>query len=129
MRALWSSNQTGYENLYTTTGETSIHYIQTLFGLNLYSDGRAGVFQGTWTTKLTYWDFTEIMSGYVSRAQLEPYTSSAAEPTGSHSVRGGSTAYLEWSPPSSHAPTSLRFRTPDGDELPDVIGVWIFRIQ
>jgi hypothetical protein len=129
MRALWSSAQTGYENLYTTTGENSIHYIQTLFGLNLYSDGRAGVFQGTWTSKLTYWDFTGIMSGYVSRAQLEPYTSSAAEPTSSHSVRGGSTAYLEWSPPSSHAPTSLRFRTPDGDELPNVIGVWIFRIQ
>ena len=60
---------------------------------------------------------------------LQPYTSSAAEPTSSHSVRGGSTAYLEWSPPSSHAPTSLRIRTPDEDELPDEMSFWILRIQ
>jgi len=130
MRAMWSSNWTGYNNLVTTADESEgIRYIQTLFGLNLYSDGREGVAQGTWTSALTYWDFSEIMSRYVSRAQLEPYTSSASEPTTNHSVRAGSTAYLEWSPPDSHAPTSLRIRTPDGDALPDVMGMWIFRIQ
>ena len=61
--------------------------------------------------------------------RLQPYTSSSAEPVGSHSVRGGSTAYLEWEPPSSHAPTSLRIRTPAGDALPSTMGMWIFRIQ
>jgi len=129
MRDLTSSAQTGYDNLVKTTGAKSFAHIQTLFGLNLYSDGRTGVAQGTYTSALTYFDYTAIGLKYVEDAQLQPYTSSAAEPTISKSVRGGSTAYLEWEPPSSHAPTSIRIRTPSGDKLPDVIGMWIFRIQ
>jgi hypothetical protein len=132
MRDLTSSAQIGYDNLVTTTGASSFALIQTRFGLNLYSDGRTGVAQGTYTSAFTYFDFSSIMSLTTSNGLdrgLQPYTSSAAEPTSSHSVRGGSTAYLEWSPPSSHAPTSLRFRTPAGDELPSTMGMWIFRIQ
>ena len=129
MRDLTSSGETGYANLVTTTGADSFALIQTLFGLNLYSDGRTGVAQGTYTSAFTYFDYTAIGLKYVEDARLQPYTSSDAEPTLSKSVRGGSTAYLEWEPPSSHAPTSFRIRTPEGDELPDEMGMWIFRIQ
>jgi len=132
MRDLTSSDETGYDNLVTTTGASSFASIQRLFGLNLYSDGRTGVAQGTYTRALTYFDFSSIMSLTTSNGidrGLQPYTSSDAEPTISKSVRGGSTAYLEWEPPSSHAPTSIRIRTPEDDELPDVIGMWIYRIR
>lgn len=130
MRDLTSSAQTGYDNLVTTTGAEGIGFIQTLFGLNLYSDGRNGVYQGVYTEALTSWDLTPIINLFVSLSgRLQPYTSSSAEPVGSHSVRGGSTAYLEWEPPSPHAPTSLRIRAPSGGGLPDQIGMWIYRIQ
>jgi len=131
MRDLTSSGQTGYDNLVTTTGASSIGLIQTLFGLNLYSDGRTGVAQGTYTSALSYFDFFDVMQYYptLDATRLQPYTSSDAAPTSSHSVRGGSTSYLEWEPPSSHAPTSIRIRTPGGDALPSTMGMWIFRIQ
>ncbi len=130
MRDLTSSAQTGYDNLVTTTGAERIGFIQTLFGLNLYSDGRAGVYQGSYTKALTSWDLTPIINLFASPwGRLQPYTSSSAEPVGGHSVRGGSTAYLEWEPPSPHAPTSLRIRAPSGGGLPDQIGMWIYRIQ
>ena len=126
MRDLTSSDETGYANLVTTTGASSFALIQTLFGLNLYSDGRTGVAQSANTTSaLTYFDY----------GGLQPYTRSDAEPNKTFSVRGGSTAYLEWEPPreiavlGGHAPTSIRLTTQSGDELPDVIGMWIFRIQ
>ena len=130
MRDLTNSAYTGYENLVETTGAPSFAWIQTLLGLNLYSDGRTGVYQNSYTSAWTYFDFFDVERHYTSDdTRLQPYTSSAAEPTSSHSVRAGSTAYLEWSPPSSHAPTSLQIRTPSGGELPDVMGMWIFRIQ
>ena len=136
MRDLTSSGETGYANLVTTTGADSFALIQTLFGLNLYSDGRTGVAQSASTTSaLTYFDYGGISLGLVEDAQLQPYTSSDAEPNKTFSVRGGSTAYLEWDPPreiavlGSHAPTSIRLTTQSGGEPPDVIGMWIFRIQ
>jgi hypothetical protein len=130
MRTLTSSAQTGYDNLVTTTGASSIGLLLTLFGLNLYSDGRTGVYQGQWTSAWTYFDFNDLMRHYTDdNTRLQPYTSSAVSGTESHSVRGGSTAYFEWSPPSSHGPTSIRIRTPIGDELPNTMGMWIFRIQ
>jgi len=122
IRDLTSSAQTGYDNLETVTGQ-SIGYLLTTFGISLWADGRI-------SNHLTSWDLREILDLFQGTDyKLQPYTSSAAEPTSSHSVRGGSTAYLEWEPPSSHAPTSLRIRTPSDDELPDVIGMWILRIQ
>jgi len=130
MRDLTSSTQIGYANLVTTTGASRIELIQTLFGLNLYSDGRSGVHQGTYTSALSSWNLTPIIELFTSPwGQLQPYTSSDAAPTSSHSVRGGSAAYLEWEPPTSHAPTSIRIRTPGGDALPSTMGMWIFRIQ
>ena len=135
MRDLTSSGETGYANLVTTTGADSFALIQTLFGLNLYSDGRTGVAQSATTSALTYFDYGGISLGLVEDAQLQPYTSSDAEPNKTFSVRGGSTAYLEWEPPreiavlGGHAPTSIRLATQSGGEPPDVIGMWIFRIQ
>jgi hypothetical protein len=134
MRDLTNSDYTGYESLVETTGASSIAFIQTLWGLNLYADGRPGVTESGYTgftNAFTYFDFFDVMRYYESipATQLQPYTSSDAEPTISKSVRGGSTAYLEWEPPSSHAPTSLRIRTPSGDELPEQMGMWIFRIR
>jgi len=123
MSDLTVSSEIGYNNLVTTTGASSIGYLLTMFGATLWSDGRV------WNS-LTSWDLRTIMDLWAgTNGKLQPYTSSDAEPTSSHSVRGGSTAYLEWSPPSSHAPTSLRIRTPDGDELPDEMSFWILRIQ
>ena len=123
MRDLTKSSQIGYDNLVTTTGASSIGYLLTIFGATLWADGRI------WNS-LTSWDLRTIMDLWSgTNGKLQPYTSSDAEPTSSHSVRGGSTAYLEWSPPSSHAPTSLRIRTPDEDELPDEMSFWILRIQ
>ena len=102
----------------------NIYLMMTRFGAGLWLDGRV------WNSGyLTSWDLYPITQRFAEPARLQAYANSSAEPTESHSVRGGSTAYLEWSPPSSHAPTSLRIRTPDGDELPDVMGMWIFRIQ
>ena len=123
MRDLTKSSQIGYDNLVTTTGASSIGYLLTIFGATLWADGRI------WDS-LTSWDLRAIMDLWTgTNGKLQPYTSSDAEPTSSHSVRGGSTAYLEWSPPSSHSPTSLRIRTPDGNELPDEMSFWILRIQ
>jgi hypothetical protein len=122
MRDLTNSAQAGYDNLETVTG-ASFRFIQTMFGITLWADGRV------WNT-LSSWDLREILDGWSGdNYKLQPHTSSDAEPTSNRSVRGGSTAYLEWEPPSSHAPTSLRIRTQSGDELPDVIGMWILRIQ
>ena len=135
MRDLTSSGETGYANLVTTTGADSFALIQTLFGLNLYSDGRTGVAQSATTSALTYFDYGGISLGLVEDAPLQPYTSSDAEPNKPFSVRGGSTASLEWEPPreiavlGGHAPTSIRLATQSGGEPPDVIGMWIFRIQ
>jgi len=132
MRDLTNSDYTGYDNLVTTTGASSFAYIQLVFGISLYLDGR----DLGWATPdfgFTSWDITGIVAnsawGDPNYGSLDPYTSSDAEPTSTKSVRGGSTAYLEWEPPSSHAPTSFRIRTPEGDKLPDEMGMWIFRIQ
>jgi hypothetical protein len=129
MRDLTNSDYTGYDNLVTTTDASSFGYILTLFGASLYLDGRhTGIHERVW---LTSWDLTPIIASWPdpNYGTLTPYTSSDAEPTTTKSVRGGSTAYLEWEPPSSHAPTSFRIRTPEGDKLPDEMGMWIFRIQ
>jgi surface protein len=123
MRDLTNSAQIGYANLEARTGK-SIGYLLTIFGIALWADGRG------YNNSLTSWDLYPIMESWTGTDyKLQPHASSGTEPTAAISVRGGSTGYLRWSPPSSHAPTSLRIRTPDGDELPDAMGFWILRIQ
>ena len=119
--------QAGYDNLETVTG-ASFRFIQTLFGITLWADGRT--LGGSTNDWMSSWDHRDVLDTWAgTNYKLQPHTSSAAEPTVTLSVRGGSTGYLEWSAPSSHAPTSIRIRTPEDAELPDVIGMWIFRIQ
>jgi hypothetical protein len=123
MKALTTSTQSGFSNLAATTGD-SIGLLLTLFGMNLYADGRV------WhSSSFTSWDLYPIMAAYGTAGPLSPYTSSAAEPTGDLSVRAGSTSYLDWTPSSSHVPTSFRIRTQAGADLPDEIVLWIFRIE
>ena len=123
MRDLTNSADIGYANLEARTGE-SIGYLLTIFGMALWADGRG------YNNYLTSWDLYPINEAWTGTdKKLQPYASSGTEPTGSLSVRGGSTGYLRWSPPSSHTPTSIRIRTPDGGELPDEMGFWIMRIQ
>jgi len=126
MRALTSSTQSGFNNLTTTTGD-SMGLLLTLFGMNLYADGRPST--GWNSSSFTSWDLYPILADFGAAGPVWPYTSSAAEPTTDLSVRAGSTAYLDWSPSSSHAPTAFRIRTQAGDDLPPEIVLWIFRIQ
>jgi hypothetical protein len=123
MRDLTNSADIGYANLEARTGK-SIGFLLTIFGMALWADGRG------YNNYLTSWDLHPINEAWTGTDyKLQPYASSGTEPTESLSVRGGSTGYLRWSPPSSHAPTSIRIRTPDGGELPDEMGFWIMRIQ
>ena len=123
MRDLTSSAQIGYANLEATTGK-SIGYLLSGFGMALWADGRG------YNDYLDSWDLYAINEGWSGTDyKLQPHASSNTEPTVSLSVRGGSTGYLRWSPPSGHTPTSIRIRTPEGGELPDEMGFWIMRIR
>jgi hypothetical protein len=123
MRAITSGSQSGLANLTSVTGDSK-GLLLTLFGSNLFVDGRV------WdSSSLTSWDLHAILSGGDSTYPLSAYQSSQAAPSGSISVRAGSTGYLEWSAPSSHAPTSIRITTPALGNLPDEMVLWIFRIQ
>jgi hypothetical protein len=123
MRDLTSSTQIGYANLEARTNK-SIGFLLTIFGMALWADGRG------YNNYLTSWDLYPINEAWTGTDyKLQPHASSGTEPTVSLSVRGGSTGYLRWSPPSGHAPTSIRIRTPEGGELPDEMGFWIMRIR
>ena len=65
----------------------------------------------------------------VANAQLQPYLAAGATPSLGVLVRGGSTAYLHWSPVAAHAPTSLRLRTPNDGILPADMVLWIVRVR
>jgi len=127
MRAMSKSDYTGYANLVNATGASSIGYLLTLWGLNLYSDGRTGVVQTAITAGMTYWDFTPIMDlGYYA---LDPAATSSDTASETYNVRAGSTHYTEWSPATTHAPTSWKFTSSGGGTLPSTVGMWIFRVQ
>ena len=130
MKAITGSTQTGFTKLSAITG-ASKGLLMTLFGLNLYIDGRQDVGLLGWhSSSFTSWNLNPILWSLAGPAgPAWSYISSAAEPTTSPSVRAGSTAYLEWSPSSSHAPTGIRIRTQAGADLPPEVVLWIFRIQ
>lgn len=78
---------------------------------------------------LLSWDMCSIFGSLVEEARLQPYQSTAAEPSLDVSVRAASQAYLEWSPPLAHPATSLRIRTPGGDLLPEHMLLWVLRVR
>lgn len=121
MSDLTASGFSGLQNLEQLTGEDAA-YLLTLFGITLWADGRI------WDS-LTSWDLYDIFRNLPADAQLQPYTSAAAEPSLAVSVRAGSTAYLEWSPQPIHAPTSIGLRGPAGGDASPSLALWVVRIQ
>lgn len=121
MREFTSSSRMGMANLAAATGDTSTRLL-VLFGITMWADGRV------WNT-LTSWNLYDLFQSFKATARLQPYTSSAAQPSLAASVRAGSQFYLEWSPSSGHPPTSFRGRSPSGETLPSHMVLWILRVQ
>lgn len=121
LKELTASSRSGLANLAAATGDSSTRLL-VLFGITLWADGRI------WNS-LTSWNLYEVFQSFKATARLQPYASSAAEPTLSVSVRAGSNAYLEWSPASHHAATSFKARTTSGGTLPSHMVLWVLRVQ
>lgn len=121
MSELTASGFSGFQNLEQHTGEDA-SYLLTLFGITLWADGRI------WDS-LTSWDLYDIFRNFPADAQLQPYTSASAEPSLAVSVRAGSTAYLEWSPQPTHAPTSIGLLGPTGGAASPSLALWVVRTQ
>jgi hypothetical protein len=128
MRAMSKSDYTGYANLVNATGASSIGLLLTLFGTNLYTDGRSGVTQNSTTAGITYWDYTPIMKSGGGTAII-PLASASASASATLNVRAGSTHYYEWSPTLTHAPTAFKWTDSSGGTLPSTVGRWIFRVR
>ena len=121
MRRMVVSPHSGLETLVDATGEEEA-FLLSSFAATLWADGRLG----DW---LASWDIFDVFGGFLPAAQLQPYTSSSSAPTLEVSVRGGSSSYLEWSPPGPHLPTSLRLGTPEGGPAPAHMVLWVVRVQ
>ncbi len=121
MRQLTASPQAGFATL-TSASSESKEKLLSFFGATLWGDG-------TYANLLTSWNLNDIFSHLNPPARLQTYASGSAAPSLSASVRGGSDAYLAWTPPTNHAPTSLRIRTPGGSALPSHMTLWIWRYQ
>jgi hypothetical protein len=121
MRQLTSSPLDGLANLEEATGEDA-ELLMVLFGTALWADGRVG----DW---ITSWNLADVFYNLVPSAQLEPARSSSATPFRSAAVRAGSNAYLLWTPPTGHPPTSLKIRSPSGGALPGHMLLWALRVR
>lgn len=121
MRTLTASAGSGLDDIADVTG-TSAVYTMVLFGITLGADGLV------WNS-LTSWNLYEIFQSFTESARLQPYISTATQPSLDVSVRAGSNAYLQWTTPADHAPTSLKARTPSGGTLPGHMVLWVLRIQ
>ena len=122
MKELTTSPYSGIETLERATGENGI-VLLVQFGATLWADDRVG----NW---LLSWDIADIFGGLRPETQLRPYVRTDATPTLDVSVRAASNAYLLWTPPAPHDPTSLRIRTQVDDEpLPEHMALWVLRIQ
>ena len=121
MRELTGSASAGYASLTSATGE-NLEWLLTLFSMVLWGDG-------LFSNLLTSWNIYDVFQGWDESTRLQPYISASAMPSLAVSVRAGSSSFLEWSPPASHAPTSLRIRTPGGSTLPSHMSAWLLRIR
>jgi len=121
MRELTASIHSGLSSLTEPTSE-SLAYLLSRFAAALWSDGRLG-------DALPSWNLFDIFQNLDSTQRLNPHTSSSAAPSLEIQVRGASSAYLEWSPPSPHAQTSLRLRAQGGGAAPSSMVLWILRIS
>jgi len=121
MRRMTQSGYAGFSTLEDVTGE-SIKMILTMFGSALYTDGR-------YWNALASWDLFDIFSAIAPTNRLQPYSSSTAEPQLDVLVRGGSTAYLLWSPGGAYNATAFRVRTSSGTALPSHMAYWVMRLK
>ena len=92
------------------------------FAMTLWGDGRVSDY-------LTSWNIHDVMQRWTENGRLQPYENILAEESLHVSVRGGSNAYLEWHPPSQHAPSSVHIRAPLGSIAPNNMLLWIQRIE
>ncbi|MDZ7778496.1 MAG: IPT/TIG domain-containing protein [Gemmatimonadota bacterium] len=124
MRELTRPTANGLDALLEVTGKTR-ESLLVEFAATLWADDRPGM--GDW---LPSWNVHNVFQSVVEEARLRPYTSTAAEPTLDVEVRAASSAYLEWTPPDAHDPTSLRIRSPaDEGAVPEGMVLWVLRIQ
>ena len=124
MRRFSASTKSGYANLEDVTG-ASITTILIGFASALWADGR-------YYDALTSWNLYDIFSSLSANwpsMALQPYLNSTTEPSLTVSVRGGSTAYLQWIPSGAPVPTSLRLRTPADGQLPADMVLWVLRMK
>ena len=123
MRALTSSPNRGLAVLEQATGEDKVSLL-VRFAAMMWADGRPGL--GDW---LPSWDVFDIFDNVNENARLRPYDQTGATPALDVEVRAASNAYLLWTPPNLHDPTSVRIRTLDGQPLPGHMVLWMLRIQ
>lgn len=121
MRELTGSARDGLPNLEEATGGEA-ELLMVLFGTALWADGRTG----DW---ITSWNLADIFDSLEPAARLDPARSISVAPIRSATVRAGSNAYLLWTPPSGHAPTSLKIRSPSGGALPGHMVLWVLRVR
>ena len=122
MREITGSPYSGLENLQHATGVDEVELL-VQFAATLWADDRVG----DW---LLSWNKAEIFRSLPLEAQLRPYERTGPTPLLDVSVRAASSAYLLWTPPDLHDPTSLRIRSPaDEGPLPEHMVLWVLRIQ
>ncbi|MEX2472847.1 MAG: Ig-like domain-containing protein [Gemmatimonadota bacterium] len=129
MRQMTFSSSSGLETLEGATGADRLDLLVP-FAVTLWADGNPALPAGEqdWFESWNIYGIYDALSN--QDAGLRPYTSSAPAPDLEVAVRAASSAYLEWTAPSDHAPTSLRIRAPaDGGLLPEHMILWVLRVQ
>jgi hypothetical protein len=129
LRRITSSPFSGFATLEDATGEEIVDLLVP-FAATLWADGNPALPEGQrdW---LSSWNVYDVYANVNPDARLRPYVrDGVAEPQLDVSVRAASSAYLEWTPPLNHEPTSLRIRAPsDGGPLPEHMVLWVLRVR
>ncbi len=124
MRRLSQSPHKGLASLGEVSGGWRMEAILADFYVTLWMD-----LNGWETHGMASWDLADIWRGLRESSQLRPWVSNSPAFEGSWSVRAGSTFYLDWTPPVSRGPTSLRVTSPSGARVPGHIAVWALRVR
>ena len=128
-RRITSSPFRGFATLEDVTGEDILDLLVP-FAVTLWADGNPALPAGErdW---LPSWDIHDVFANINPDASLRPFVQDGvAAPELDVSVRAASSAYLEWTPPMDHDPTSLRIRAPsDGGALPGHMVLWVLRVR
>jgi len=124
-QALIDNSFTGFATLTSVIG-VPIDVLLTRWAATLYTDDRFGGIDPKLTMKS--WNLFAIESRLVATAKLLPRDRQFTGFTDQVSVRGGSTAYFLVSG-AGHAATGIRLRDLSDAPLPDIMRVWIVRVQ